>query len=386
MKILFLALFISATTNATTILCGAEFANNESQDAGPTIQKCIDQASPNEKTTIELKAGVYNLQTPIHINHKKDITLQTQGRALGVACLTTGAADCAVLKANSKFRDGPFLQSVNSERLRFEAIALDGNITERRKNLGNKWGREAFNAGIHECLDCHFQSFASVNAVFGTELEYIGDRAVFENCNFSNNGLGLNVYLAGLAWADGLTVLSSDGLKVRNSIFWNNSDVGLILGHAPNSVIENNRIENTWNFAFAGLMLDNFNNSRKGDFTNSIVQNNVIEGGAEAMVGIGIDVGPLFWYKSDFIEGGLVQNNKINKARQGILIAGAKNTVFVNNSITNRADYQTTFRSCRTSDIDIIGESNVRIDADARKITRGQMRSCGPTDLPKMSR
>lgn len=385
-KLFFIVFLTPFLTSAATVLCAQDLVNRPDLDATAAIQRCIDNAKMGEKNSIEFVAGNYRLSSAIKIHGKKDLTFRTAGRHLGIACLSAGALPCAVFKADSRLRQGPLLQSVNSERLRLEGIALDGNIKERRQVLGNTWGREGFNATIHECLDCSFHSFSSVNTVFGTALEYIGDRALFENSLFADNGLGLNLYPAGLAWADGLTILSSDGLRIRNCVFWNNSDINLIIGNAPNSIIENNHIENTWNFAFAGFMIDNFNNSRKGDFTNAIIQNNTIEGGPSALFGIGIDVGPLFWYKSNFVTGGTIQNNKISNARQGILVAGAKGTQILNNTIINRANYKLNSKKCVTSDIDVIAEEGIRIVSDSKSITNRGMAGCGPTDLPKMTK
>jgi len=66
-------------------------------------------------------------------------------------------------------------------------------------------------------------------------------------------------------------------------------------------------------YAFAGIMMDNFNGATSGDFSNFVLQNNVVD--CANRCHYGIEVGPRAWYQPPSnILGGTVMGNSITGA------------------------------------------------------------------------
>jgi hypothetical protein len=376
--------FCYLSSDGLAQLCAADAANNPSVDAGKIILSCIEQS---QDKAIELLPGRYYLKSAISIRGQSGIVFKTRGVSeVAATCLSVEkGTDCAVFIADDSFHQGPLLDSVNATHLTFDHIGLDGNIDKRRAKLGNDgWeGRVGFNAAIHGCTGCKFIGFASINAARGTGLEFSGDNAEFNHTLFRDNGWGLNKYPPGHAWADGLTVHTSRNLKITNSEFSNNSDVNLIIGGAPNGLIENNLVHSTNNFSFAAIMLDNFNGSTSGDFTGAKIRNNTVDCGQDALCGIGIDLGPKLWYDSVPIYGGAVSNNKITGVRQGIGIYGVKDMKLSQNDIKSAGGFQLRDGRCKTSNIDIGDNHNVTLDAGVAT-SQHSLHGCHPEMLASL--
>jgi hypothetical protein len=378
--------FCFLSSSAFAQLCAADAANNSSVDASKIIQRCIEKS---QDKVIELLPGRYYLKSTISIRGQSGIVFKTRGVSeAAAACLSVEkGTDCAVFIADDSFHQGPLLDSVNATHLTFDHIGLDGNIDKRRAQVGNDgWeGRVGFNAAIHGCTGCKFIGFASINAARGTGLEFSGDDAEFNHTLFRDNGWGLNKYPAGKAWADGLTVHTSLNLKITNSEFSNNSDVNLIIGGAPNGLIENNLVHSTNNFSFAGIMLDNFNGNTSGDFSGAKIRSNIVDCGQKALCGIGIDLGPRLWYDSAPIHGGEVSNNKITGVRQGIGLYGAKDMKVSQNDIKSTGGFQLRDGHCKTSNIDIGDNQNVTLDTGVIT-SKNSLHGCRPEMLASLQR
>lgn len=366
-----------ATTTTNTITCGTDVVNNPSVDAASSLQACIAQAA----NTIELVPGRYYIASTLDIGNRSNVIIQTKGVSAGSACLQAGAAACAIITASPQNAGPVLFKSTGASNLTLRYIALDGNNAFRRATLGNpNWiGGSAYNAKINACTDCHFYGFASVRAPQGTGLEFEGDRAIFDNSLFRDNGWGQLMYPAGSAWADGLTIWSSDDIVIRNSEFSNNSDINLILGDAPRAVIENNTFKNTYNFAFASFMLDNYNGAQPGRFDGAMIRNNSIDCG-RAMCGIGINIGGRLWYPAPLITGGTITDNTIVGAKQGILINGVSGTTVKNNQVTVAGSYAKD--SCSTNALGITSGESAAVIGNNVAASANQLIGCGPGHLP----
>ncbi|HAH07845.1 MAG TPA: hypothetical protein DCM05_15200 [Elusimicrobia bacterium] len=375
--------------------------------ASEAISSCIETALATGDRVVALAPGRYLLSTKIdldaiaaNLNLRPDaarrvstdgLTIQTQGVDSGPACLDRGARPCAVLAARDDFdRDGegPILASKEGSRLTFKYIAIDGNGVRRRQRVRVSPDSSAlphFNAQIHSCDGCTFKGFASVDALRGSGLEFIGADTVFDTCLFRDNGAGAN--LTSYYWADGLTALNAPRIRIRGSKFLNNSDIDLILGGAPGGVIEDNVLGiqagsgRNDNFAFAAFMLDNFMDSQPGDFTGLTASSNRIDCGPESLCGIGMALGPGGWYRARAIRGGTLSGNTLRRTRQGILFAGAQGTEVSGNSMDMIGGWALPDGSCRTSYIDISGEASLNAPQlprtpDVVAPTRGRLTAC----------
>lgn len=383
--IIILLVIISQTGRAASLAnCGAEAVNKPSVDAAPILKACLTQKVAQGADTIELPAGRYFISSTLDLEALSNVTIRTQNLSGGTACLDAGASACAVLIATPTFNDS-ILLSRGANKLVLKYIALDGNIGPRRAHFDNKtWGPNgAYNARIHNCTDCQFIGFASVRAPHGTGLEFEGDRALFDTVNFSSNGWGLSGY-ANDGWADGLTIHSSAGVVIKNSKFLNNSDVNLILGNGPGAIIQNNLVGGTHNFSFAGLMLDNFNSTKPGDFSGAVVSNNRIECG-EGYCGLGLMVGPHFWYKSAPLvgTGARIENNFISGAKQGIYVSGANGFVITANTISTPGAFGgPQYAKCTAQPLSVAAGDGVSAVHNNYDLFADLISGCAPQDLP----
>ena len=368
-----------------TATCGSDVVNRPGVDAGASLFACITQSAAAGIPVIELPPGRYYLGGILDLGATSSVTIRTQGVSTGPACLDSGAAACAILTATPANRDA-LLVSNGAHNLVLDHIAIDGNIGPRRaNNPGDTWGANgAFNARIHSCSSCQFLGFTSTRAVRGTGLEFDGDNAVFSGALFYENGWGASS--ATSSWSDGLTIWSSANVRIVNSKFIDNSDVDLILGNGPAAVIENNVIANHANFAFAALMLDNFNGGFPGNYTGAVVRNNTIDC-TSAMCGFGIMLGPHYWYPSAPILGtsAAVTGNVITTAKQGIFTAGANGFSITGNTIHANAAYAgTNYGGCTAQPLVVSAGDSVAVGGNTYGPFTNLLGGCGPLDLPPL--
>jgi hypothetical protein len=229
---------------------------------------------------------------------------------------------CATLKAAPDlFVHNGFL-AIGGEGVRLEHLVLDGNRSARLASAaaatcsgGNN--RVGFNATAQTCVDCAFFASASINALCGSGFEWLGDGASIMGSTFRDNGENGRHMM----WADGLTLLQSDGAVVRNNEFIDNSDIGFISGGARGGVFIDNVVHQARQLAFGGLMLDNFNGYTHGDFAGARLSGNRVDC-TRWQCDYGIVVGPHAWYPSAHITGGEVSGNTVLNAKLGLVVSG----------------------------------------------------------------
>jgi hypothetical protein len=300
------------------------------------LQGCID-STPNGGT-LEIPRGVYDLgtndpwdleapQERFYIHIAKPMTLRTSGTAFSNQ--SCAAIRCAILRARPGFNSpiGGFLVVQNTSGVRIDHIDLDGNRADRigskaaatcasGQQGSNRWG---FNARMSNCSACRFSYNISRNALCGTGLEYSGHEGTITDNAFLDNGKNSETNM----WADGLTVLYSDGARITSNTLIDNSDVALILGGGRGAWVAENSISQLGQVAFAGLMLFNFKNLSAGDFTGALVNRNRIDCGAAHNCHFGLMLGPHPWDPTLQTYGGQVNDNTVIGARQGINVEGA---------------------------------------------------------------
>lgn len=198
-------------------------------------------------------------------------------------------------------------------------VTIDGNLAERQGAAYCNGTNDAYmGSNIHfDHIDrLSIDNVTTRNAVCGSGMHVIATNARIINSTFINNGL------PGVAnhWADGLTLLQCDQCLVADNLFQDATDISLVIGGARNSLITRNTIRQTVP-AFAGLALDNFNNSRSGDFTGAIITANHIDCGPNCH--FAMNIGPSAWYPSRNIRGGRISGNTIYGGQIGILAGGA---------------------------------------------------------------
>lgn len=309
--------------SSVTLCPGVTAPLTPGSDAGPAFRQCI--ANTPSGGVLSVPINTYEIGSQIVIN--KPITLRTtgtQGSTQGCESIS-----CAVLKASpSYFAIGGLIDVQNTHDVVLDHLVIDGNRGARlgsaaaaqcAGNPGNT--RYGFNLRFGGCTFCKFLYSVTKNTLCGSALEWVGADSTIVGSVFRNNGQNAVHQM----WADGLTLLNSDRATVTDNTFVDNSDVALIFGGGINALIANNTVSQPGQVTFAGLMLDNFNNTAPGNFTGTMVSGNTISCGAGSAKNcqFGIELGPHPWYASSNIVGGTVTGNTVTNARQGINVDGA---------------------------------------------------------------
>lgn len=300
-------------------LCDGVFADSSGQRAATAaIQACVERTGDGGE--LELPAGTYRMDRQLWIN--RPITLRTAGTAgQGGSCLN--GVRCAVLQAAPDLYVENGFVAIAGEGVRFEHLVFDGNRQARLSSraaavCSGGFNRVGFNATAQECTGCSFYLSASVNALCGSGFEWIGDGAEIIGSSFKEDNGDNSRHMM---WADGLTLLRSDGSVVRNNEFIDNSDIGFISGGARGGVFIDNVVHQERQLAFGGLMLDNFNGNTHGDFEGAVVRGNRIQCTSQ-QCDYGIVIGPHAWYPSANTRGGTVTANVVRSAKLGIVVSG----------------------------------------------------------------
>ena len=303
------------TTGGDVELCRGVFADSTGhRPATAALQACADEGG-----TLELPPGTYLMDSQLRLTGP--LTLRTAGTAGSGASCMHGLSCARLLASPTLFVENGFV-ALLGERVSVEHVVLDGN---RNARLGSSaaatcaggHNRVGFNATAQSCSDCSFNWSASINALCGSGLEWIGDGATILGSTFRDNGDNARTNM----WSDGLTLLRSDGAVVRNDEFIDNSDIGFICGGARGGVFIDNVVQQARQLAFGGLMLDNFNGNTHGDFEGAVVRGNRIDC-TQRQCDYGIVVGPHAWYPSSNIRGGEVSGNTVLNAKMGVVVSG----------------------------------------------------------------
>ena len=289
--------------------------------ATQALATCI--ANTPSGGVLELPAGVYRVDGELSID--QPITIRTLGTAdPSPDCWDHESPSCVVLRASEQLsvpRGFFYVRAATGVHL--DRVVLDGNRGARLASAaaatcagGNNGA--GFNAHSDNCNGCSFTRGMSARALCGSGWEWTGDNAVIERGVFFQNG----DHNTKMMWADGLTLLSSNGAVVRGNRFVDNSDIDFISGGATNGVFDSNRVLHVLQASFGGLMLDNFNGGTSGDFSGAIVKGNTINCGAQ-LCDFGIELGPHAWYLSANILGGTITGNAVSGAKIQINAEGA---------------------------------------------------------------
>ncbi|KAI0080875.1 hypothetical protein K474DRAFT_1682362 [Panus rudis PR-1116 ss-1] len=181
------------------------------------------------------------------------------------------------------------------------------------------------------------------------------------NCNnatVQNNDIGPCGSDTFQEWADGISLSCRNSL-VRNNTIGDPTDGGIVIFGSPGSLVENNTIFVENSTLLGGINLvdyDPFN----GDYTGTVVRNNMIMGGfaddkpegsdqkgvndEDAIIKIGIAIGPRTWFGPRYGENvsvsGTVINNQLTGAfGYGIAMSSAKNFTVENNVLTGNTSF-----------------------------------------------
>lgn len=293
-----------------------------SEDATPALERCIQAMPPG--ATLIVAPEIYHLRRPLTINRSVKIISAGLIDADG-GCGSAIDGRCAT------FMLGP-LEGVSAARGRMPIEIKAANVTfSHIRVVGHGGENDEYDRRI--CLDNlmrplgggirvdanNFTIRKSVirNVNCYTALEVIsGSNQLIVN----NNIIGPNGdHSPGKLWADGLTVHDSSGAKIIRNLFYDNTDVQLILGGCQGCLILGNRFRHSGSFeggSFAELMLQSWP-STSGNFSQSLTRGNDIDCTPKRRCGYGMMIGSNPWYIGR-ASGGEVTNNRIIFAMIGL--------------------------------------------------------------------
>ncbi|KAH9482304.1 hypothetical protein JR316_0004402 [Psilocybe cubensis] len=172
-----------------------------------------------------------------------------------------------------------------------------------------------------------------------------------------NNDIGPCGSDAFQEWADGISVSCRDSV-VRNNMIQDPTDGGIVVFGSPGTQVYNNTIWILNATLLGGINLVDYD-PWNGDFTSTVVRDNVILGGfatdepdndtkgnnaENAIIKIGIAIGPKTWfgdrYGNNVVKNGVVQNNKLSGAfSYGIAATSATNFTIQGNAMFGNTSF-----------------------------------------------
>jgi len=290
---------------------GIQADRNGLVGASAAIQHCLDKtASP-----WTIPPGTYKLDTALTFH--RGISIQGDGVAW--------VADLNVRGYDAHWGHGLIYAGYLPDPVEIHGLRIDGNGYSRRGAgrvpFCDGTGAASYGANLvlDNVPDVILDRVVTTNAPCGSGMVIIGTRARITNSHFTYNG----TQEGGVKnmWSDGLTLLECWNCVVEGNTFVNNSDVAFVFGGGQGTRVAGNQIIQTTP-AFAGFMLDNFNDSRSGDFRGTVVEDNWIDCGA-LQCSFGISMGPHTWYLSKNTVGGVVRGNTVHGAKIGMIAQGA---------------------------------------------------------------
>lgn len=294
----------SAVLTTPTQICDDQYVVADGvTDASAAMQSCLDKGM----VTIELPAGTILLNRQLIV--RQSVTVTTAGSTPDSPACVDSTLSCANLVISPLFNEpNGVIHIANTDNVVLDRVVVNGNRINRLQSppaaqcsAGNN--RSGFNVTVHGCKQCGITRSMFVNALCGTSLEWIGENGTISNNTFARNGDSSQNNM----WSDGLTALQADNTQIYSNTFYDNTDIGLIIGGGRFAVIRDNMISQKNAYAFAGLMMDNFWDTTTGNFEGAVVSGNRVEC---SHCFFGMNIGPMAWRKekSEIFAGEIVDN------------------------------------------------------------------------------
>lgn len=214
-------------------------------------------------------------------------------------------------------------------------VVVDGN----RPNLGYKGGDALIYAGgsssgqvIRSVKIMEPRSWSALQLIEG----HPAPEPPCSNALVEDNEIGPAGQSDG-TWADGIS-LSCTNTTVRNNLIVDATDGGIVIFAAPGSVIEGNTVRAKTRVLLGGINMVDYAPPYKGDYTGTIVRNNVIDADG-AVIRIGLGMGVRVWgclpenAENDTIFGGTVIGNTLRGEwmQYGFAISGVRDWTAIDN-------------------------------------------------------
>jgi hypothetical protein len=206
-------------------------------------------------------------------------------------------------------------------------IVIDGN----RPNLGYKEGEALVAAGG----DSKGQEFRAVKITEPRSWSALHLTEPCTNALVEDSEIG-PAGMSDRTWADGISLACTNSI-IRNNLIIDATDGAIVIFAATGSLIENNIIRAETRTLLGGIHMVE-PKLYNGNFTGTIVQNNIIEASG-AVIRIAVPMGPRVWLCLDEGEtiptpyGGIVRNNILrgDYMQYGFAVDGVKSWTVLDN-------------------------------------------------------
>ncbi|WVQ96238.1 hypothetical protein IAU59_003342 [Kwoniella sp. CBS 9459] len=347
----FLPLFISSLLFSYCAISGVSAACTSNQTDTDGLQKLLTDGGAGY--TLQLCAGmVYELQDSLNYTAANQ-EISTEGYPTDESRATlvmVGFNKTTSVRATDENLSGAKLRNIqiNGNRRQDEDIytAGGGNIEFGGANQNQlvEYVR-SYDPRGWSCLHIAEGPFSCANATIQNNDIGPCGRDYFQN------------------WADGISLSCADSM-VQNNIITDATDGGIVIFGAPYSTIRNNTIRVRTRTMLGGInMVDVVPWLPEGNFSNTLVDSNIIHGGfatslgndtkgpnnASAIIKMGIAIGPDVWfsdgrYGTNQSTGAIVQNNVFSGAfAYGMGLSSARSFVIQNNSFTGNTSFIGTY-------------------------------------------
>lgn len=292
----------------------------------PTQEPCLaggDQNTINDRLkfsgseAVLCQGAVFELKSPVFIDSARQ-KIYTEG--------FPEDDRRAVLRIVSEF-ETTAIQMRDSDEAVISHIIIDGN----RPNLGYREGDALVYAG-------GYSRGQVIRAVKITEPRSWSALHLIEPCTealVEDSEIG-PAGMSDYTWADGISLACTNSI-IRNNLIVDATDGGIVIFAATGSLIENNIIRAETRTLLGGIHMvepELYN----GNFTGTIVQNNIIEASG-AVIRIAVPMGPRVWLCLDEGEtiptpyGGTVINNILrgDKMQYGFAVDGVSSWTVLDN-------------------------------------------------------
>jgi len=292
----------------------------------PTQEPCLaggDQNTINDRLkfsgseAVLCQGAVFELKSPVFIDSARQ-KIYTEG--------FPEDDRRAVLRIVSEF-ETTAIQMRDSDEAVISHIIIDGN----RPNLGYREGDALVYAG-------GYSRGQVIRAVKITEPRSWSALHLIEPCTealVEDSEIG-PAGMSDYTWADGISLACTNSI-IRNNLIVDATDGAIVIFAATGSLIENNIIRAETRTLLGGIHMvepELYN----GNFTGTIVQNNIIEASG-AVIRIAVPMGPRVWLCLDEGEtiptpyGGTVINNILrgDKMQYGFAVDGVSSWTVLDN-------------------------------------------------------
>lgn len=276
---------------------------------------------------------------------KKGVSLQTIGAPkeyLNMARIArannfpTGNIGCGAENCGApmiKMQEGSSLKN----------IWIDGNGQKLNYNV---WDINVQTIGSQiEIIDCRIDNsagFSNIQTLGALEGVPCNSVLIKNNLIAGYNSDGYPNFKSMFPWTDGVTASCENSIIEKNQLA-DLTDVAIVVfnprtGFIQNSKIVENNIFNAGNSSFAGLNTDHIFVGDGRDFSGTVFQRNLLWTSDYASMRVGISVGSDIWgsnggygWGAQYVEN--TSGSGFMRGQFGILVAGMRNAVLINNSI-----------------------------------------------------